>query len=369
MKITVIGPTHPYKGGISHFTTILVRELRKKHQVDFISWKRQYPAFLYPVELKDTESKQPIKEDAIFLLDFLNPITWFQTVSEIKKNKSEKLILTWVSPISAPIYFIISALTKFLTKTEIIYICHNVLPHEGTQVDKPLAKLALSLGQTFIVHARDDKKILENLVKNKRIILSFHPIYNVFNTGKKYDVKKIKKELKLKEKVLLFFGYIRPYKGVKYLIEAMPDILKTFPDLSLLVVGEFWSKDKQSYLDLVKELNLEKDVVFVTKYIPNEEVGKYFSVADVTVFPYTSATQSGTIQVARAFNKPVISTLVGGLKDVFKDNEVIDIKSKDSRDISEKVKLFYTKKIPKNNNFKQKKDKFSWDKYIVNIAN
>jgi glycosyltransferase involved in cell wall biosynthesis len=365
MNIAVIGPTYPYKGGISHFTTLLVQNLRKEHKVDFISWKRQYPAFLYPVELKDTQSKNPIKTDADFILDYMNPVTWIQAVNKIKRQNPKKLIITWVSPIQAPIYAIIASLIKRYTKIEVIYLCHNVLPHEPSKADTPLAKLALSKGDSFIVHSEQDKNILEKLVPNKKIILGFHPTYDVFNTGKHYDVNKIKEELNLKKRVLLFFGYIRPYKGLKYLIEAMPDIIKKNPDTSLLIAGDFWSKDKQSYFDLVNKLGIEKNVVFETKYVADEEVGKYFTISDIIIFPYTSATQSGTMQIATAFNKPIISTSVGGLKDFIKDDHnIITINSKDSKDIADKVLMFYKSKQKSLLNSKNTK---TWDEYINRI--
>lgn len=365
MNIAVIGPTYPYKGGISHFTTLLVQHLREKHPVTFISWKEQYPAFLYPVELKDTQSKEPIKTEAEFILDYRNPFSWIKAVKRIKESKAEKVILTWVSPIQAPIYAVIASLIKKRTSTKVMYICHNVLPHESSLIDKPLALLALRQGDEFIVHSKQDKAILEKLVRNKKIILGFLPIFNMFNRDKKYDVLNVKKELGLRKKVLLFFGYIRPYKGLKYLIKAMPDILKEYPDTSLLVAGDFWSKDKQSYFDLVDELGLQKDIVFVSKYIPNEEVGKYFAISDIAVFPYTSATQSATIQVAKAFNTPIICTSVGGLREVIQDaTSEYSIKIKDSKDITKKVLRYYKERKyikPKNIS----KTKYDFFEYIT----
>lgn len=369
MRISVIGPTYPYKGGISHFTTILVKELRKKDKVNFISWKRQYPAFLYPVELKDTQSKKPIKEDAHFLLDFFNPFSWVIAFFSIKRFKTEKLILTWVSPIQAPIYFTIALLTKLLTKAEVVYICHNVFPHEKHFYDIAFLKLAFFKGDTFIVHSSDDKKILERFAKNKKIILGFHPVYDIFNTGKKYDIEKIKKELGLKEKVLLFFGYIRPYKGLKYLINAIPEIIKIFPDVSLLVVGDFWSEDKQSYFDLISNLQIHEHVIMINDYVPDEEVGKYFTIADTVVLPYISATQSGVSKIAYSFNKPVISTAVGGLEDEAKSGQFhYVIKSKSTQDIVEKVKFFF-KEPHISPNQTDNQYKYKWFDYTSLISN
>lgn len=364
MNITVIGPTYPYKGGISHFTTLLVKNLRKENSVDFMSWKRQYPSFLYPVSLNDTQSKMPIEVKARFILDFFNPFSWIKAVWNIKKNKSDLLVLTWASPVQTPIYFIICSLTKILTQVKIIYICHNVLPHENALYDKPLIKLAFLFADYFIVHSSDDEKILRGIVGNKKITKGFLPLYNIFPKEKKYHIQKIKKELGLSKKVLLFFGYIRPYKGLQYLISSLPDIQKKFPDTSLLVVGEFWSKDKSVYLDLVKKNGVERYVCFIDTYVPNEELGKYFAVSDVVVLPYITATQSAALQTAYGFNKPVISTSVGGLKDVIKEGTTgYIIKPKSSKDIAEKVEKFF--RVWKYSNaLKEFASQFSWDNYI-----
>ncbi len=273
MKITVIGPTYPYKGGISHFTTVLAKTLQEKNEVNFLSWKRQYPSFLYPVELKDTKSKNPVKVTTNYLLDFYNPLSWLQAFQSIKKNNSDLLILTWASPIQAPIYYVIASFVKRFTRAKILFICHNVLPHEKTKYDLPLIKMAFKKGDIFIVHSKQDKNNLETIVSNKRIIPSFLPLFDMFADTPDDRVQEIKKKYELKKHVLLFFGYIRPYKGLMYLLKAMPEILKKYPDTILLVVGQFWSKDKEQYVEQVRELNIEKAVKFIDHYVQDEEVG------------------------------------------------------------------------------------------------
>src|SRR3989338_10847502 len=165
----------------------------------------------------------------------------------------------------------------------------------------------------------------------------------------------------------MFFGYIRPYKGLKYLIQALPKILEKYNDVSLLVIGQFWSKDKQSYLDLVNRLGLQKKVLFISDYVPNEELGKYFAVSDVAVLPYITATQSAAIQTAYAFNLPVIATNVGGLKDVLIEGKTgFFIKPGDTNSIVEKVVKFYRNKIKPDAIEKIKKE-FSWRNYTILI--
>jgi glycosyltransferase involved in cell wall biosynthesis len=364
MKLAVIGPTYPYKGGISHFTTIFVNQLRKNNTVDFVTWKIQYPKFLYPVDQKDTTSKKTIETKAAYILNFYNPFSWIKSAFHIRHNRPNKLIMTWVTPVQAPIYIVISLYVKMFSKTKIVYLCHNSLPHEPKFYDKFLTKLAFKFGDEFIAHSDEDKKIIRNLSKNKTVIKAFVPVFEDLNIGKIYNKKTIKNELKLNNKVLLFFGFIRPYKGLKYLLNAMPDIIKYYPDISLLVVGEFWSKDKEKYIYLVNKLNLNNYVIFIDEYVPNEDVGMYFSVADVTVCPYLSATQSAIVQTAYAFNKPVIATNVGGLPDVVIPYESgLLVPPKNAKSIAHAVDEYYSHPIPESNVLKVK-DKFSWPQYI-----
>ena len=318
-RYAVIGPTYPFKGGISHFTTILVKQLRQAGDVDFITWKRQYPGFLYPVDQKDTASKQVVKADALSLLDFYNPFTWVRTARRVMKVRPSELILTWVTPVQAPIYVTIAWLVRRMSPTRVVLLCHNALPHERKFYDTPLSRLMFKNCDRFIVHSEDDRGEVAQYAGDKQITKAFHPVFDEFNTGRAYDVDLIKSQLRLRNKVLLFFGYIRPYKGLKYLIEAMPAIKAAHPDVSLLVVGEFWSKDKPEYVGLVNDLGLQDDVVFVDHYVPNEEVGKYFAVCNALVAPYVSASQSGVIQMAYAFDKPVVATRVGGLSEVVQE--------------------------------------------------
>jgi glycosyltransferase involved in cell wall biosynthesis len=364
-RITVIGPTYPYKGGISHFTTLLVQHLRQDYEVDLITWKLQYPSFLYPVEPKDLDSKQVIKTDAKAILDFYDPFSWFRAAWRIRNYKPQKVILTWVTPVQAPIYIVIALLVKALSKSTITLLCHNALPHERKSYDLVLTKLMFLTSDDFIVHSEEDRKFITSITKAKPVIKAFHPSYDEFNNGKSYDITALKERLGLKRYVILFFGYIRPYKGLKYLIQAMPDIVTNNTSTSLLVVGEFWNKDKPEYDSLVKSLGLEKNVVFVDRYVPNEEIGQYFAVSDVLAAPYTSATQSGVIQMAYAFNKPVIGTAVGGLPEVIKNGtNGILIKPSSANAITDAI-LELTKG-EKKFDFRSN-DEFSWDLYCQRI--
>ncbi len=322
MKLTIIGPSYPFKSGISHFTTILVGKMRQQHEVDFINWKRQYPGFLYPVDPTDNDSKQTIEEPNVRIIDFYNPLSWIRAARRVRQHGSERIIITWVSMAQTPPYLGFLLANKMIARKPVTFLCHNVLPHDPYFFETPFIKLMFKLADDFIVHSTSEADDLSRLAPGKPVRRGFHPTYDEFNTEATYDVPKLKQELGLQEKVVLFFGFIRKAKGLKYLIEAMTEVAgQTDNKTSLLVVGEFWKKNKPEYDALVAKHGLEDRVVFVDRYIANEEIGKYFSVADVLAVPYTSATQSGVVQMGFAFDTPVVATRVGGLPEAIDEGK------------------------------------------------
>jgi glycosyltransferase involved in cell wall biosynthesis len=319
MRYVLIGPTYPYRGGISHYTTLLCQHLGATHEVKLYSFKRQYPAFLFPGRTDKDPSRSPLRADCEYLLDPSNPLTWLETFRRIKEDRPDALILQWWVPYWAPAFASIAGLVRRFTATRVVCICHNVFPHERKVIDRALVRLALTQGQFFIVQSDKDFNDLKRLLPGAQVRRTVHPIYEALALGGTMTVEGAKRELRLEGNVLLFFGFVREYKGLKYLLKAMPQVMDRI-DAHLLVVGEFWD-DKSPYLKLIEELGITQAVTIVDRYIPNEELGLYFSAADVVVLPYVDATQSGVTQVAYGFEKPVITTSVGGIPEVVKDGE------------------------------------------------
>lgn len=364
MRIVVIGPIAPYKGGISHINTLLCRSLSKKYKVDLISWKRRYPALLYPVEQLDKTSRKKINSDPRFVLDCLNPFTWLKAFFIIKRKKPQLIIFHWVTPLLSPILSTISFLTKHFTKTKILVICNNVLPHEERFFDIFLSKIFFNNVDYFITHSKEDLRNLKSLKKDANVKLGALAEFSIFDK-KKYNIREIKKDLKLKEKVILFFGFVRKYKGLDYLIKAMPLILKEI-DVDLLIAGEFWG-NKEYYTDLIDSLKLKRNIKIIDEYVPDKEVSKYFSLADVVILPCITATQSGIIRIAFDFNKPVITTNVGGLPDVVKNGKTgFVVKPRNFAEIAKAVIRFYKEGKKKEfvKNVIKEKNRFSWENYI-----
>ncbi|MBC2716529.1 MAG: glycosyltransferase [Desulfobacteraceae bacterium] len=365
MKFVLIGPSYPFRGGIAHYTTLLNQYLQNRHDVRFFSFKRQYPQWLFPGKTDIDPSKENISSPGTErIIDSINPLSWVIAARKIIQSDPDIVIFPWWVSFWAPQFLFISLIVKQFCRAKILFICHNVVAHESMFFDKLLTGMVFRQGDFFVVHSGEDKRNLLQMIPGANVKKNVHPIYDVF----KISTQKLKarnKKSGLTGHVLLFFGFVREYKGLKYLFEAMPEILKDMP-ATLMVVGEFW-KDKTKYLDLIKSLAIEDHVVIVDEYIPNESVGEYFSAADVVVQPYVSATGSGVVQIAFGFNKPVIATNVGCLPEVVRDGETgYLIAPRSPSEIAEAViKFFKENNGPVfSENIKKEKYRFSWDRLV-----
>jgi len=306
LRIVLIGPVYPYRGGIAHFTSLLSRALEQIHQsIAVISFKRQYPAWLYPGKSDRDPSQLPIEVSADYSLDPLLPWTWKRTASKIHGFKPDGVVVSWWTTFWAPAYgYLCWQIQK--KGIPVIYLIHNILPHEVRPWDRWLAKIALKRGNAFIVQSTLEQDNLQALIPHAKIRLSPHPVYTVFNAGS-ITRSEARQKLKLTEvdRVALFFGIIRPYKGLQDALQAIAQLRESGKRVILLVVGEIWG-NKQEYLNQVHKSGISDQVVFEDRYIPNEDVGLYFSAADVFLAPYRSSTQSGAVKIAMAFGLPLV---------------------------------------------------------------
>lgn len=366
MKVSLIGPTYPFRGGISHYATLLYRHLITRHKVDFLAFKRQYPQWLFPGKTDVDPSQIRIQEEgARRILDSMNPITWLRVAWQVKKSDPNIVIIPWWTSFWAPQFWTISLIIKIFCNSKILFLCHNVVEHESKSIYRILTRFVLKNGDFFIVHSTEDQQHLLSMLPNAKVKTTFHPTYDVFSFGNRHP-NVIREKYGIEGHIILFFGFVREYKGLKYLIKALPEVLSKV-QVTLLVVGEFW-KNKDEYLSLIAELGLEKHIVIVDEYVPNEEVGLYFSAADLVVQPYVSATGSGIIQIAFAFDKPVIATRVGCLPDVVENGKTGYLVSpKSSLEIAAAVVTFFQneKGGTFSENIRKQKAKFSWDRLVA----
>jgi glycosyltransferase involved in cell wall biosynthesis len=323
MKFSVIGPTYPFRGGIAHYTTLLVKHLRESHSVSFYSYRRQYPRWLYPGNTAKDPSNHVLHVECEYALDSLNPLSWWQVYRRIQAESPDALVLQWWTPFWTPMLLAMTGWVKAFKlkrKTKILFICHHVTPPEGGPLDLNLARFALQRGDFFMAHNEDDYLQLREHLPNKVVKLISLPTFDMFNSQPLNSVQ-ARQQLRLDPSVpvVLFFGFVRGYKGVTYLIEALPLVLQQHR-VKLLIVGEFW-EDVDLYKAQVARLGLQDHILIVPHYVPNEEVSTYFSAADLVVVPYVETATSAVVRLAFGFNKPVIGTNVGGLNEVVKEGE------------------------------------------------
>ncbi|MBU4376511.1 MAG: glycosyltransferase [Candidatus Omnitrophica bacterium] len=320
MKISIIGPTHPYRSGISHYNTLLCDELKRYHDISLYSFSRQYPGFLFPGTSDiDTISRFQLKEDrAQYTIDSLNPVTWFSTLHKIRKDSPDLIIAHWWTTFWGPLYITLLPILKKMTGAKILLICHNVEDHENSSFKRLIAKKVFPVADFHIVHSEECKNRLAKMLPGTNAEKVFHPLYSVFNRNR-ISPEKARERLKLSGNVMLFFGIIRKYKGLRYLLEAMPFILKK-TDLTLIIAGEFW-EGKDYYLHLIKEKGLTDKIRVIDRFIPNEDIEIYFKAADAVVLPYVKGTGSGVAQLALAFGVPIIATKVGSLPEIVEDGK------------------------------------------------
>lgn len=314
MKIVMVGPVYPYKTGIAHYTGMLYKQLVKNHEVKIYSYSMMYPKIMYKKPQRDYDDDVTKIDGVEYVLNSANPISWVSLANRINKEMPELVIFQWVHPYFAPCN---SVLERCLNKKiKIAYICHNSLPHERFPFDRVLTKMTLKKADLIVAHSDSDAKELRQMMKGINVAVNPHPVYNFFKV-KDMPKDEGRKLLNLSDdnKVLLFFGLVREYKGLKHLLNAMPDIVKKYPETRLLIAGDFGS-NKDSYLKIIEEKKIGEYIQIHDGHIPTADVEKFFAACDLVVLPYESATQSGVIQISYGFEKPVLATNVGGLPDV-----------------------------------------------------
>ena len=368
-KIVLIGPVYPFKGGISHYTGLLYRTLAKKYDVTMISYSFQYPKLLYKKEQKDYSNDTFNIEETQYLLHTANPFNWITSAKKITDMNPDLVIIQWWHPYFAPCY---QAVTRRLRSKgiKILFVCHNVFPHERFPMDRLLTEKTLKKGDLFIVQSTQDEEDLKSIIPEAKYIRAVHPTYNAF---KMQDISKAQAReilgLRSDEKVLLFFGFVRKYKGLDYLLKAMPAIKRNLTDCKLLIVGDF-GDDKNEYLDLINKEDIDDVISIYDGYIPDKEVEKFFAACDVVVLPYVSATQSGIVQIAYGFDKPVIATIVGGLPDVVTDGKTgFLVEPENPQAIADAISKLFTPGVAEKfeAGVKEESYRFSWDRMVKHI--
>ncbi len=368
-RIALIGPVYPYKGGISHYTGLMYRALSAKYKVTMISYRFQYPKLLYKKEQKDYQNDSFKIDGTDYMLHTANPVNWISTARKIKEMTPDLIIIQWWHPYFAPCYW---AVTKLLKKYRILFVCHNVFPHERFPFDKTLTRMVLRQGNSFIVQSGKDAEDLQTIIPDPVFEQTVHPTYNAFKF-ESLSKEEGRRQLGIvpDRKLLLFFGFVREYKGLKYILEALPEIAEKQKNISLLIVGDFGGQEnKEIYEKIIDQNKIQDYVSIYDGYIPDREIEKFFAASDLVVLPYESATQSGIVQIAYGFEKPVVVTNVGGLPDVVEDGRTgYVVEPCSPKALAAAVNRYFDEKkeLEFEENVKKEAYRFSWDRMVETV--
>lgn len=372
MKIIIVGPSHPYRGGIAAFTDRLANEfLTEGADVELYTFTLQYPSILFPGKTQYSDAPAPKNVKIFRKINSVNPFTWIKTAKEIKVKNPDIVIFAYWMSFFAPCY---AKMAKIISKNKVtrcIGLVHNMMPHEKSILDRLFSPCFVKRMNAFAALSRsvlDDVSKLDKESKPK--LFSPHPLYDHY--GDREDKMMAMSSLYIDNNYnyILFFGLVREYKGLDLLLKAMSDKrLDNYP-LRLIVAGEFYDK-KEPYLQMIDNYGIKDKVIICDKYIPDDEVKNFFNLADMVVQPYKSATQSGVTQVAYHFEKPMLVTDVGGLREIVPDGKVGYVVEPEPEKIADAICDFYDndRKEFFEANIVEEKKKYEWSRMTETIMN
>jgi glycosyltransferase involved in cell wall biosynthesis len=369
LKIVSIGPAFPLRGGIANFNLALTREFyRSGHSVEIISFSYQYPRFLFPGKTQFEEGQVPRDIKISSLISSVNPFSWFKTARYIRNLNPDLVVIHYWMPFMAISMGKILRIVKKREQIRAIAVTHNIIPHEKHIGWKSLTRYFLKSCDGFITMSSTVSDALAAFRPKTPSSCIPHPIYNIF--GERVSRKTAADLLGLPPTMnyLLFFGLIRKYKGLDLLLKAMPYIVQQIKDIKLIIAGEFYS-DKEEYFTLMNELQIIKHVHIVNRFISSEDVKYFFSLADLVVQPYISATQSGITQIAYHFEVPMVVTDVGGLAELVPDGKAGYVVPADYKQVAKAVIDFFefNRAGQFRDGLKEEKKKYTWDNMVRGI--
>jgi len=364
MKIIIVGTAFPYRGGLAAYNERLAREYVKQgNEVEIITFSLQYPMFLFPGKSQYSEEFAPEDLQITRMIHSMNPLNWMKVGYKIKGKSPDMVIFSYWMAFMAPCYGTIARFARS-SKTKMVGLIHNMIPHEPTVLDKLFPRYFVKGMDGFVSMAESVANDIKRFdPDNKPKVVSPHPIYDHYGSALTKQEAAMKLGLHEQKSYVLFFGFIRHYKGLDLLMEAFSDPrLRQFP-VKLIVAGEFY-ENPQPYLELIIKLKLEGLVELRTGFIPDSEVRNYFSLADIVAQPYRTATQSGVSQIAYHFEIPMLVTNVGGLAETIPDGKVGYVVKVEPAEIADALVDFFSNQRSEDmiENIKIEKQKFLWSR-------
>jgi glycosyltransferase involved in cell wall biosynthesis len=367
-NIVIIGPGHPLRGGLATFNQRLAKEFNDQgHQCSIYSFSLQYPSFLFPGTTQYSTEPAPTDLSIHTVINSINPLNWVKVGKRLRKEKPDIIIVRYWLPFMGPALGTILRRVRKNKHTKIICIADNVIPHEKRPGDRSFTKYFLKSCDAFITMSEKVMADLRTFQKTKPAKLVTHPLYD--NFGAIISKSEARKHLNISErdKIILFFGFIRKYKGLDLLFEAMANDKIKAAGIKLLVAGEFY-EDQRSYNEQVEKLGINYQLILRTDFIPDSEVKYYLCAADAVIQPYRNATQSGVTPLAYHFEKPMIVTNVGGLPSLVPDGKVGIVVEPKPTAIAEGILRFY--QLGENYfipHLREKKQEYSWETLVTAI--
>lgn len=340
-KIVIIGPAHPLRGGLASFNERLAEEfLAMGHELIIYTFSLQYPNFLFPGKTQYSNDPAPEQLEIKVAINSVNPLNWFKVGREIAKLRPDLVVIKFWLPFMGPCYGTILRQVKKNGHTKVVSIIDNIVPHEKRIGDRPFAQYFVNTVDAFVVMSRSVEQDMRLFIRSQTVVYIPHPLYD--NYGDLMGKEKAREILKLtpQQDYILFFGFIRDYKGLDLLIRALADQRLRAMGLKLIVAGEYYG-NQQFYEDLIEQLQLGDQLILKTDFIPNDQVRYYFCAADLVVQPYKSATQSGISQLAYHFEKPMLVTKVGGLPEIVRHGAAGYVVEVDPKAIADAILDFY----------------------------
>jgi len=368
-KLVLLSPAHPLRGGIASSTERLALELQQQgYEVTIYSFSYQYPSLLFPGKTQYADGPAPEGLHIRSVIHSINPFNWWKVGQELHKARPDLIIARYWLPFMGPSMGTILRLARRNGHTRTLAITDNVIPHEQRPGDRLLTRYFIGAVQAFVVMSRSVGQDIRQFTLNKPVKYIPHPIYDNYGPLVRRNEAIQKLGLDESQRYLLFFGFIRAYKGLDLLLRALAEEKVRKLGVKLIVAGEFY-EEEEGYRKLVEEEGLQEQVIFQSAYIPNEDVRYYFGAADLVVQPYKTATQSGISQLAFHFQKPMIVTRVGGLPEIVahgKEGYVVEV---EADAIAEAIVDFYEKdrQAAMEKAVKAGQARYSWDNLVRGI--
>jgi len=370
MNIVIVGSAYPLRGGgIATFNERMAKAfIDTGNEVIIHTFKLQYPAIFFPGKTQYSDENPPEGLDIKVTINSINLLNWIKVGRHIKKLAPDLVIFRYWTPFMSPCLGTIAKIIRRNGKTKVIAITDNVIPHEKKPGDFLLTRYFVQQINGFITMSKSVLKDLDEFDKIKPRMYTPHPLYDNFGSIIPKNDAKLKLNLNTNYKYILFFGFIREYKGLDILLEAFADKrFRKFP-VKLLVAGEFYTKPDK-YNEIIEKYGLKEYLILRTEFIPNADVHKYFCAADIVVQPYKDATQSGVTQVAYHFNKPMITTNVGGLAELIPNGKVGYVVEPNSLSVADALFKFFDEEKEKvfASNVQVEKEKYSWQGFVKKV--